>query len=107
MLLAAESKKEKLSASSNLLEDQTKDLMDIERTPYLSSKKLKRKDGTAKLSSSKMIRLIKSTKKLSTNIVAISEESTLDLFLITKKYFSTLCANFQKLDFMECLTLTQ
>ena len=107
MLLAAESKKEKPSASSNLLEDQTKDLMDIERTPYPSSKKLKRKDGTAKSSSSKMIRLIKSTKKLSTNIVAISEESTLDLFLIMKKYFSTLCANFQKLDFMECLTLTQ
>ena len=63
MLLAAESKKEKPSASSNLLEDQTKDLMDIVKTPSPSFKKSKRKDGTVKLSSLKTIRLIKSTKK--------------------------------------------
>jgi len=66
--------KENLSASSNLLEVQIKDQMDIERIQFPLSTPLKLKDGMQKSSSSKIIGLQKFLAMSIRDFLVISEE---------------------------------
>jgi len=73
-------KKDKLSASSNLLEALIRVLMASERTPSPSSSASRKRDGTAKSSNSKMKKLNRSTTMSSTGSPDTSAELTPDLF---------------------------
>ena len=90
----------KLSASSNLSEALIKGLMVTVKTPFLSARKSRKKDGTAKLSSLKTRKLISSTKMSSADSAPTSAESTPAPSLTTKNASLIPVGNYQQLAFM-------
>ena len=98
MLLLKIVQRGKPSASLNLSEDLIKDLMVTERTPFLSSRKSRKKDGTVRLSSLKMRRLISSTRMSSADSPATSAESIPAHSLTTRNASSIPAGNYPLLD---------